>query len=79
MSVKPRIKRLNKIATAVSAKKSKETLMTYSPRVNKDLWRWYLESQCIAAYNFDKNLSRTDAPIFIYKLAVGLYFYGVTY
>ena len=32
------------------------------------------ESQCIAAYNSDKNLSRSNASIFIYKLAVGLYF-----
>ena len=28
----------------------------------------------IAAYNFDKILSRSNASIFIYKLAVGLYF-----
>ena len=32
------------------------------------------ESQCIAAYCFDKNLSRRNASIFIYKLAVSLYF-----
>ena len=30
--------------------------------------------QCIAAYNFDRNLSRSNASIFIYKLTVGLYF-----
>ena len=31
-------------------------------------------TQCIAAYDFDENLRRENASIFIYKLAVGLYF-----
>ena len=31
-------------------------------------------NHCIDAYNFAKNQSRSNASIFIYKLAVGLYF-----